>query len=248
MIIPLDIILFVVLIIAAILAINVRDLLAAVSLLAAFSLFASLIFAGVNAVDVSLVEAALGAGLTGVLFIGAILATTRHSTAKRNRRRRLAVLPLLVAFIGLMLYASSGLPDRGDPDAPAHTGVSAAYLENSLEETQTPNVVTALLADYRSQDTLGETLVIVTAALAATLVLIRRREDEPGEPSPLDPKDTSPPKQGPPQDEPPGEPGGEREAGPDRTDATGGPTSAPRGRGRIPIDPYEREARRRDQP
>jgi multicomponent Na+:H+ antiporter subunit B len=229
MIVPLDLILFLILIVAAVLAINVRDLLAAVSLLAAYSLFASLIFAGVNAVDVSLVEAALGAGVTGVLFIGAILATTRHSTAKRNRRRRIMVLPLLAAFIGLMLYASGGLPDRGDPDAPAHTGVSTAYLEGSLEETQTPNVVTSLLADYRSQDTLGETLVIVTAALAATLVLIRRREDEPGEPSPLDPKDTEPPRPGPPLDEPPGEPGGEREAG---------PTPAPG-------DPYERDARRR---
>ena len=192
MIVPLDIIIFVILIVAAVLAINVNDLLAAVALLAAYSLFASLLFAGVNAVDVSLVEAALGAGLTGVLFIGAILATTRHSTAKRNRRRRIVVLPLIIAFVGLMLYASIDLPDRGDPDAPAHTGVSQYYLENSMADTQTPNVVTSLLADYRSQDTLGETLVIVTAALSATLVLIRRREDEPGEPSPLDPDDDAP--------------------------------------------------------
>lgn len=192
MIIPLDIIIFVILIVAAVLAINVRDLLAAVALLAAYSLFASLLFAGVNAVDVSLVEAALGAGLTGVLFIGAILATTRHSTARRNRRRRLIVLPLIVVFIGLMLYASADLPDRGDPDAPAHTGVSQHYLENSMADTQTPNVVTSLLADYRSQDTLGETLVILTAALSATLVLIRRREDEPGKANPLDPADAGP--------------------------------------------------------
>ncbi len=194
MIVPLDLILFVVLIVAAVLAINVKDLMAAVALLAAYSLFASLLFAGVSAVDVALVEAALGAGLTGVLFIGAILATTRHSTAKRNRRRRAVVLPLILAFVGLMLFASVDLPDRGDPDAPAQQGVSQTYLQDSLEDTQTPNVVTSLLADYRSQDTLGETLVIITAALAATLVLIRRREDEPGEPSPLDPRDDAPPK------------------------------------------------------
>jgi hypothetical protein len=49
-----------------------------------------------------------------------------------------------------------------------------------MEQTETPNVVTSLLADYRSQDTLGETLVILTAALAASLVLARRpdRPDE----------------------------------------------------------------------
>lgn len=178
MIVPLDIIVFLVLIIAAVLAINVKDLLAAVALLAGYSLFASLLFAGVNAVDVSLVEAALGAGLTGVLFIGAILATSRHSTAKRNLRRRWTMLPLIAAFIGLMLFASTGLPDRGDPEAPAHQGVSRTYLSQSLEDTETPNVVTSLLADYRSQDTLGETLVIVTAALAAMLVLVRREGDD----------------------------------------------------------------------
>jgi multicomponent Na+:H+ antiporter subunit B len=71
-----------------------------------------------------------------------------------------------------MLFASTDLPDRGDPEAPAQLGVSTGLPRgDSLEDTQTPNVVTALLADYRSQDTLGETMVIVTAALAATLVL-----------------------------------------------------------------------------
>jgi multicomponent Na+:H+ antiporter subunit B len=73
-----------------------------------------------------------------------------------------------------MLYASSGLPDRGDPAAPAQQGVSRAYIEGSLPQTRTPNVVTAILADYRSMDTLGETLVILTAALAAALILARR--------------------------------------------------------------------------
>jgi multicomponent Na+:H+ antiporter subunit B len=47
-----------------------------------------------------------------------------------------------------------------------------------MEDTRTPNVVTAILADYRSMDTLGETLVILTAALSASLVLFRRREGE----------------------------------------------------------------------
>ena len=190
MIVALDVVLFLVLIVTAILALQVRDLLASVALLAGYSLFVALLFAGVNAVDVALVEAALGAGLTGVLFIAAILATTRHSTARRNLLRRWTMLPMIAVFIGLMLFASTDLPDRGDPDAPAHQGVSQVYLSRSLEDTETPNVVTALLADYRSQDTLGETLVIVTAALSAMLVLIRReRDDEMGEDSPLEPDD-----------------------------------------------------------
>jgi multicomponent Na+:H+ antiporter subunit B len=178
-IVALDLLLFVVLVATAVLALRAEDLLTAVVLLAAYSLFAALLFTGMAAVDVGLVEGALGAGLTGVLFIAAILATTNDGTERPvRRRRRVAVVPVIAAFLGLLLYASTGLPDRGDPDAPAQVGVSTAFLEGAVEETQTPNVVTALLADYRSQDTLGETLVILTAALATALVLVRR-PDEP---------------------------------------------------------------------
>jgi multicomponent Na+:H+ antiporter subunit B len=183
MIVPLDLIIFVILIATAVLALAVRDLLAAVALLAGYSLFAALLFAGVNAVDVALVEAALGAGLTGVLFIVAILATTRRSEPRPDPRRRWVALPLIVGFIGLMLVASTDLPDRGDPEAPAQTGVSTRYIEGSLADSQTPNVVTSLLADYRSLDTLGETMVIVTAALAAALVLARRVDEPDDDPT-----------------------------------------------------------------
>lgn len=181
----LDIVIFVILLVTAVLALVARDLLAAVALLTAYSLFVSLLFAGVSAVDVSLVEAALGAGVTGLLLVTAIMATTRRSDPHPEPRRRLVVLPLVGLFLALMLFSATGLPDRGDPDAPAHQGVSRYYLAESLADTQTPNVVTSLLADYRSQDTLGETLVILTAALSAALVLVRRRDQD--EHDPVDP-------------------------------------------------------------
>lgn len=196
MIVPLDLALFVVLIATAVLALYVEDLLAAVALLSAYSLFAALLFAGLLALDVALVEAALGAGLTGVLFITAILATTRRSNPRPDRRRRIIVIPLIVAFVGLMLYASVDLPDRGDPESPAQLGVSTFYVAGAMEDMRTPNVVTALLADYRSHDTLGETLVILTAALAAALVLVRRVDEpdsaDPSGPSPDEVDDTTP--------------------------------------------------------
>jgi multicomponent Na+:H+ antiporter subunit B len=173
-IVALDLLLFLILIVTAVLALRTRNLLTGVVLLAAYSLFAALLFSGMSAVDVGLVEGALGAGLTGVLFIAAVLVTTTSGASTPDRRRVWAVVPAVLGFVGLMLYASTGLPDRGDPDAPAQLGVSTEYVTGSLEQTETPNVVTALLADYRSQDTLGETLVILTAALAAALVLVRR--------------------------------------------------------------------------
>lgn len=174
MIIPLDVILLLILIATAVLSLIVRDLLAAVALLAVYSLFTALLFTGLQALDVALVEAALGAGLTGVLLIAAILLTTRRAEQRPHPSARVMIPAAVLGFVGLMLYASTGLPDRGDPNAPAQQGVSRAFIEGSLSQTQTPNVVTAILADYRSMDTLGETLVILTAALSATLILTRR--------------------------------------------------------------------------
>lgn len=77
-------------------------------------------------------------------------------------------------FLAVMLYAAGDLPDRGDPNAPANVHVSPYYIERSLEDTETPNIVTAVLADYRGYDTLGETVVIVTAGLACILILMRK--------------------------------------------------------------------------
>lgn len=87
-------------------------------------------------------------------------------------------------FFGLLVAASFSLPPRGDPDAPASRVVSDAgsptaaayYLENSYKQTHTDNMVTAVLADYRAFDTLGETLVVFVAGVACALLLQKRNE------------------------------------------------------------------------
>ena len=71
--------LLVILIVAALIALSVRDLLAAVAALSAYSFFVALLFAQMGAIDVSFVEATLGAGITGVLFVVALFLTKRRS-------------------------------------------------------------------------------------------------------------------------------------------------------------------------
>ena len=71
--------LLVILIITALVALQVRDLIAAVAALAVYSFVVALLFAQMGAIDVSFIEAALGAGVTGVLFIIAIFMTKRRS-------------------------------------------------------------------------------------------------------------------------------------------------------------------------
>ena len=79
---------------------------------------------------------------------------------------------LVMLFTGaVLLYAAGDLPGWADPDSPASVHLSPHYIEHSVEEMHTPNMVTAVIADYRSFDTLFETAVILTAGLACALIL-----------------------------------------------------------------------------
>jgi multicomponent Na+:H+ antiporter subunit B len=83
---------------------------------------------------------------------------------------------MLTVTTGLLLtYGALDMPEWADPDSPPNRHVSPRYIEKSLEETVVPNMVTAVLADYRGYDTLGETTVIFTGGLACVLILRRRK-------------------------------------------------------------------------
>ena len=84
--------------------------------------------------------------------------------------RFLAIVALVLMTL-LLIYSSTGLPALFDPDAPASANVSPRYIEMSSGETGSKNFVTAILADYRAYDTLGEAVVIFTAGIASALVL-----------------------------------------------------------------------------
>ncbi len=90
---------------------------------------------------------------------------------------------ILIVFGVLMIYASMGLPNRGDTDAILNRDISpvkspnagAHYIKNAYKDAHTPNMVTVTLADYRGYDTLGETTVIFTAGLICFLLLRKKR-------------------------------------------------------------------------
>ena len=87
------------------------------------------------------------------------------------RLRRLlgaAVFPAL--FVGLVVGMAE-LPEFGDPASPASTHVSPRFIESARAETGALNMVTAVLADYRGYDTLGEAAVIFAAGLGCLVLL-----------------------------------------------------------------------------
>ncbi|MDO3378309.1 hydrogen gas-evolving membrane-bound hydrogenase subunit E [Geoalkalibacter halelectricus] len=76
----------------------------------------------------------------------------------------------------LLLYGTADFPAWGDPQSPASTHVSAGYIETAVQETHTPNLVAAVLGDYRAYDTMFELVVIYCAGIGVVGVLRRVRE------------------------------------------------------------------------
>jgi len=70
---------FVLALVAAVVALKVRDLLAAAVVLSLFSFLVALLYVSLGAVDVGFNESVLGAGVTGILFVIAIFNTKRRS-------------------------------------------------------------------------------------------------------------------------------------------------------------------------
>lgn len=157
---------------------NLRNLFAIVMLSGIFSLLSAALFLSMDAVDVAFTEAAVGAGIATLLFLGA-LAATGHGNSEPVRRSPFALL-LVAVTGGLLIYGTLDIPHYGDPNAPVQQHVTPYYLENTRSETGIPNVVTAVLASFRGYDTMGEVIVIFTAGIGVFMLLggSRRRNQK----------------------------------------------------------------------
>ena len=124
-----------------------------------------------DAVDVALTEAAVGAGISTVLMLTVLY----YTKVNEEKPKFKSILPLIICLTigGLLIYGTYGLPPFGASDTPIHTHISVQYLERSISETGVPNVVTSVLASYRGFDTLGEVIVVFTAAIGVLSILKR---------------------------------------------------------------------------
>jgi multicomponent Na+:H+ antiporter subunit B len=170
------------LLIVAIAIVREQDLFTAVTLMGIFSLLMAANFFVLDAADVALTEAAVGAGISTVLLLGALALTPgRERSIPKGRWLALVVVTLTTLVV---VHATFGNPRLGDPGAPVHQHVAPWYLEQTPELIGIPNVVTAVLGSFRAYDTLGEVIVVLTAGIGVLFLLglpgavgERRREE-----------------------------------------------------------------------
>ncbi len=175
-----DIVLLTFLVIVGVAILLVRNLLAVTMLTGIYSLLVATLFVLLDAVDVALTEAAVGAGLLVILMLATIALTTQKEKVHAARQNAVALVVVVVTGAAL-IYGTLDIPPFGDPNAPAHVHLSPRFTQESPEEIGIPNMVTSVLATYRGIDTLGEAVVIFAAAVGVLLVLgtgrVRRRRD-----------------------------------------------------------------------
>ncbi|TDB91236.1 DUF4040 domain-containing protein [Actinomadura sp. 7K534] len=167
--------LFTLLLATALAITRLRALYEATMLTALAGLLSASLFVVLDALDVAITEAAVGTGISTVLFIAA-LRLTRSREAVTPRRRRWSGGVVAVLLGATLLYAAQDLPPFAEPDTPVQTNpVTQTYLHESQEDIGVPNTVAAVLASYRGYDTLGELVVIFTAGVTVPLLLLRTR-------------------------------------------------------------------------
>lgn len=160
-------------VITAVAVVRARNLVVAVMLLGIFSLLLAINFFLLDAADVALTEAAVGAGISTVLFLGALALTGEHER-KRQGRRWLSRLVVASAAI-VVVYATFAQPRLGDPGAPVQQHLGPWYLQETARNVEIPNVVTAVLGSFRGYDTLGEVFVVFTAGIGVLFLFSARR-------------------------------------------------------------------------
>ncbi len=155
-----------------------RSLFGVVILAGIYSFLMASVLIVLDAVDVAMTEASVGAGVSTIV----LLATLYLTQSRENPQPRNVILPLFVSgSVGAaLIYGTFSLPPFGIANAPINQHTVPHYLQQSINETTVPNIVTSVLADYRGYDTLGETTVIFTAGIGVMLLLRgrRRRKDK----------------------------------------------------------------------
>lgn len=173
-------------IVGAIVAVVTPNLLYSVISVGAVGFLLAIAFLLLSAPDIAIVQI----GVESISLVLLIRATLGRETQERAAPPLVGVAfaVALVAVIGLFgLQVFYEFPAFGIPamerfsDAPATT-----YLVTGASDTGAPNIVTAILLDFRAWDTLGEGTVLFCAILGATAIMRRRarmrRDEGEGEP------------------------------------------------------------------
>lgn len=179
--------LFIILLGTALAVFFTRKNLIAIIIFTAYSLIMSLIWVIIKSPDLAITEAAVGAGITSLLFYVTLSSVddikefehtgfVKKPDEKNSRLFTAMGIGITVIIVALLLVNVSHMPPYGNADNPAVNEVYHRYVESGVEETGAINLVAAVILDYRAFDTFGEAVMIFTALITVMILLKKDKE------------------------------------------------------------------------
>lgn len=168
-------------IVAAIIAVETKNLLSAIISLGGVGFSMAIIMLFISAPDVAIVQVLVEVLLLIILIRATISRDLKVVKSKREFLSMVFGISLVGALFLGILFGISSLPEFGTSFTAimkntGHQVPSLLYLLNGLQQTGAPNIVTAVLLDYRAYDTLGEVTVLFAAIIGAITILRKRKE------------------------------------------------------------------------
>jgi len=152
---------------AAIIAVQIEDLLSSVIAMGAVGLGLSLAFLILKAPDLAITQL-----VVEILCLIILIRATINKDLPLIRDGRwffntVSTLSFIVFFLTLAYFALNELPRFGQPIM----RVAQEYIRSGLEKTGATNMVAAIILDFRGYDTLGEATVLFTAVVGVLAVI-----------------------------------------------------------------------------
>ncbi len=154
---------------AAIVAVQIEDLLSSVIAVGAVGLGLSMVFLILKAPDLAITQL-----VVEILCLIILIRATINKDLPLIRDGRwffntTSTLLFIAFFLVFAYFALKELPRFGQPTM----RVAQEYIARGLEKTGATNIVAAIILDFRGYDTLGEATILFTAVMGV-LAIVRR--------------------------------------------------------------------------
>ena len=157
-------------VLAAIAAVEIEDLLSSVIAVGAVGLGLSLAFLILKAPDLAITQLVVEILCLIILIRATIKRDIPLAIEGRWIFNTVSTLVFIAVFMFFAYHALNELPAFGNPIM----SVVKKYLEEGVSKTGAVNLVSAVILDFRAYDTLGEATVLFTSVIGIMAILRRK--------------------------------------------------------------------------
>jgi len=164
-------------IIGAVIAVVVKDLLSSIVAVGAAGLCVCLAFLVLKAPDLAITQLVVEVLCLVILIRATVRKDLPFSTSGRWVFNTAVTAIFMITFLCISYFALKDLPQFGYPIMK----VADIYLKQGLVKTGATNLISAVILDYRAYDTLGEATILFTAVIGVLAIMRKIGRKKPGE-------------------------------------------------------------------